>query len=99
MVGHATDKGMPAPNLTAALRYLEACKLITRTGDRREVRVQLNAAGRKFLNDSRTRRDRRLTEAFDASLTVSERAHLISVPEYAYRKLIVGAITLDVRPR
>jgi DNA-binding MarR family transcriptional regulator len=71
---------MRSSNLAAALRSLEARKLIVRTPDikdRRKVRLQLSAAGQRFLNDSRARGERWLTEAMDAYLKVSERADLI----------------------
>jgi DNA-binding MarR family transcriptional regulator len=76
----ATDEGMRSSNLAAALRSLEARKLIVRTPDaedRRKVRLRLSAAGRRFLGDNRARGERWLAEAVDASLTAGERAHLI----------------------
>lgn len=76
----AADEGMRSSNLAAALRSLEARKLIVRTPDtkdRRKVRLRLSAAGQRFLDDSRARGERWLTEAMDAYLTPSERADLI----------------------
>ena len=76
----AADEGMRSSNLAAALRSLEARKLIVRTPDskdRRKVRLRLSAAGQRFLDDSRTRGERWLTEAMNAYLTASERAQLI----------------------
>jgi DNA-binding MarR family transcriptional regulator len=76
----AADERMRSSNLAAALRSLEARKLIVRTPDtkdRRKVRLRLSAAGRRFLDDSRARGERWLAEAIDAHLTASERAHLI----------------------
>jgi DNA-binding MarR family transcriptional regulator len=76
----AADERMRSSNLAAALRSLEARKLIVRTPDtkdRRKVRLRLSAAGRRFLDDSRARGERWLAEAMDAHLTASERAHLI----------------------
>ena len=76
----AADEGMRSSNLAAALRSLEARKLIVRTQDtkdRRKVRLRLSAAGQRFLNESRARGERWLAEAMDACLTASERAVLI----------------------
>jgi DNA-binding MarR family transcriptional regulator len=76
----AADHGMRSSNLAAALRSLEARKLIVRTPDtedRRKVRIRLSASGRKLLDDSRARRDRWLAEAMAACLTAKERALLI----------------------
>jgi DNA-binding MarR family transcriptional regulator len=76
----AADEGMRSSNLAAALRSLEARKLIVRTPDtkdRRKVRLRLSAAGQRFLDDSRARGERWLTETMDACLTASERADLI----------------------
>jgi DNA-binding MarR family transcriptional regulator len=76
----AADERMRSSNLAAALRSLEARKLIVRrpdSKDRRKVRLRLSAAGQRFLDDSRARGERWLTEAIDACLTASERAHLI----------------------
>jgi DNA-binding MarR family transcriptional regulator len=76
----AADEGMRSSNLAAALRFLEARKLIVRTPDskdRRKVRLRLSAAGQRFLDDSRARGERWLTEAMDAHLTGGERAQLI----------------------
>ncbi|MBR1122894.1 MarR family transcriptional regulator [Bradyrhizobium lablabi] len=76
----AADEGMRSSNLAAALRSLEARKLILRTPDsrdRRKVRVRLSAAGRRFLDDSRTRGARWLDEAMKAHLTAAERSQLI----------------------
>ena len=76
----AADEGMQSSNLAAALRDLEAQKLIVRTQDaedRRKVRVRLSAAGRKLLYDNRARRERWLTETMNACLTAAERADLI----------------------
>ena len=76
----AADEGMRSSNLAAALRSLEARKLILRTPDskdRRKVRLRLSALGRRFLGDSRARGERWLTEAMDTYLTASERANLI----------------------
>jgi DNA-binding MarR family transcriptional regulator len=76
----AADEGMQSSNLAAALRDLEAQKLIVRTQDaqdRRKVRVRLSAAGRKLLYDNRARRERWLTETMNACLTVAEYADLI----------------------
>src|ERR1700733_1463642 len=60
----AADEGMQSSNLAAALRDLEAQKLIVRTQDaedRRKVRVRLSVAGRKLLYDNRARPERWLT--------------------------------------
>lgn len=76
----AADEGMRSSNLAAALRSLEARKLIVRTQDakdRRKVRLRLSAAGQRFLNESRARGERWLAEAMDACLTAGERAVLI----------------------
>jgi DNA-binding MarR family transcriptional regulator len=76
----AADEGMRSSNLAAALRSLESRKLIVRrpdTKDRRKVRLRLSAAGQRFLDDSRARGERWLTEAINACLTASERADLI----------------------
>jgi DNA-binding MarR family transcriptional regulator len=76
----AADEGMQSSNLAAALRDLEAQKLIVRTQDaqdRRKVRVRLSAAGRKLLYDNRARRERWLTETMNACLTAAEYADLI----------------------
>jgi DNA-binding MarR family transcriptional regulator len=76
----ATDERMRSSNLAAALRSLEARKLIVRTPDaedRRKVRLRLSVAGRRFLDDSRARGERWLTDATDACLTASERADLM----------------------
>jgi DNA-binding MarR family transcriptional regulator len=76
----AADERMRSSNLAAALRSLEARKLIVRTPDtkdRRKVRLRLSAAGQRFLDDSRARGERWLTEAMDAYLTAGERADLI----------------------
>jgi DNA-binding MarR family transcriptional regulator len=71
---------MQSSNLAAALRDLEAKKLIVRTQDvedRRKIRVRLSAAGRKLLYDNRARRERWLAETMNACLTASECADLI----------------------
>ncbi|UGY18366.1 MarR family winged helix-turn-helix transcriptional regulator [Bradyrhizobium septentrionale] len=76
----ASDEGMRSSNLAAALRSLEARKLIVRTPDskdRRKVRLRLSAAGQRFLDDSRARGERWLTEAVKTHLTARERADLI----------------------
>jgi DNA-binding MarR family transcriptional regulator len=76
----AADEGMRSSNLAAALRSLEARRLIVRTPDtedRRKVRLRLSAAGRRFLDDSRARGERWLAEAINAYLTAGERAQLI----------------------
>ena len=76
----AADEGMQSSNLAAALRDLEAQKLIVRTQDaedRRKVRVRLSAAGQKLLCDNRARRERWLTETMNACLTAAECADLI----------------------
>jgi DNA-binding MarR family transcriptional regulator len=76
----ATDEGMQSSNLAAALRHLEAKKLIIRTQDaedRRKVRVRLSPAGRKLLYDNRARRERWLTETMNACLTAAECADLV----------------------
>ncbi len=76
----AADEGMQSSNLAAALRDLEAKKLIVRTQDvedRRKVRVRLSAAGRKLLYDNRARRERWLTETMNACLTTAERIDLL----------------------
>jgi DNA-binding MarR family transcriptional regulator len=76
----AADEGMRSSNLAATLRSLEARKLIVRTPDtedRRKVRLRLSSAGQRFLDDSRARGERWLTEAMDACLTASERSDLI----------------------
>lgn len=76
----AADEGMRSSNLAAALRSLEARNLIVRTPDtqdRRKVRLRLSAAGQRFLDDSRARGERWLSEAMDTYLTASERADLI----------------------
>jgi DNA-binding MarR family transcriptional regulator len=76
----AADEGMRSSNLAAALRSLEARKLIVRTPDtkdRRKVRLRLSAAGQRFLDDSRARGERWLAEAMDTCLTTSEHADLI----------------------
>jgi DNA-binding MarR family transcriptional regulator len=76
----AADERMRSSNLAATLRSLEARKLIVRTPDtkdRRKVRLRLSAAGQRFLDDSRARGERWLTEAMDAYLTAGERADLI----------------------
>jgi DNA-binding MarR family transcriptional regulator len=76
----AADEGMRSSNLAAALRSLEARKLILRTPDtrdRRKVRLRLSPAGQRFLDDSRARGERWLTEAMDACLTDRERSDLI----------------------
>ena len=76
----AADEGMRSSNLAAALRFLEARKLIVRTPDtkdRRKVRLRLSSAGQRFLDDSRARGERWLTEVMDACLTASERSELI----------------------
>jgi DNA-binding MarR family transcriptional regulator len=76
----AADEGMRSSNLASALRSLEARKLIVRTPDskdRRKVRLRLSAAGQRFLDDSRARGERWLTEALNTYLTASERAQLI----------------------
>jgi DNA-binding MarR family transcriptional regulator len=76
----ASDEGMRSSNLAAALRSLEARKLIVRTPDtedRRKVRLRLSAAGQRFLDDNRARGVRWLTDAMDACLTASERADLM----------------------
>ncbi len=76
----AADEGMQSSNLAAALRDLEAKKLIVRTQDaedRRKVRVRLSAVGRKLLYDNRARRERWLVETMNACLTAAECADLI----------------------
>src|ERR1700752_4035694 len=76
----AADEGMRSSNLAAALRSLEARKLIVRTPDskdRRKVRLRLSAAGQRFLDDSRSRGAHWLSDAMDAHLTAGERAQLI----------------------
>jgi DNA-binding MarR family transcriptional regulator len=76
----AADEGMRSSNLAAALRSLEARKLIVRTPDtkdRRKVRLRLSAAGQRFLDDSRARGERWLAEAMDGCLTTREQADLI----------------------
>jgi DNA-binding MarR family transcriptional regulator len=76
----AADEGMRSSNLAAALRDLEAKKLIIRTQDAedlRKVRVRLSAAGRKLLYDNRARRERWLTETMNACMTAAECAELI----------------------
>ena len=76
----AADEGMRSSNLAAALRSLEARKLIVRTPDtkdRRKVRLRLSSAGQRFLDDHRVRGERWLTEAMDACLTAGERSDLI----------------------
>jgi DNA-binding MarR family transcriptional regulator len=76
----AVDQGMRSSNLAAMLRSLEARKLIVRTPDdedRRKVRIRLSPLGRKWLNDSRARRDRWLAESMAACLTAKQRGLLI----------------------
>jgi DNA-binding MarR family transcriptional regulator len=76
----ASDERMRSSNLAAALRSLEARKLIVRrpdTEDRRKVRLRLSAAGQRFLDDSRARGELWLTDALDACLTASERTDLM----------------------
>ena len=76
----AKDECMRSSNLAAALRSLEARKLIVRTPDTedgRKVRLRLSVAGQRFLDDSRARGERWLTDATEACLTASERADLI----------------------
>jgi DNA-binding MarR family transcriptional regulator len=71
---------MRSSNLAAALRSLEARNLIVRTPDskdRRKVRLRLSAAEQRFLDNSRARGERWLTEAMDAYLTAGERTDLI----------------------
>lgn len=76
----AADEGMRSSNLAAALRSLEARKLILRTpdsDDRRKARIRLSAAGQRFLDDSRARGALWLDAAMNACLTAGERTHLI----------------------
>jgi DNA-binding MarR family transcriptional regulator len=71
----ATDESMRSSNLAAALRSLEARKLIVRTPDtkdRRKVRLRPSAAKPRFLDDSRARGERWLTEAME--MHASQRA-------------------------
>lgn len=76
----SVDQGMRSSNLAAMLRSLEARKLIVRTPDgedRRRVKIRLSPLGRKWLDDSRARRDRWLAESMATCLTAKERALLI----------------------
>jgi DNA-binding MarR family transcriptional regulator len=76
----AVDQGMRSSNLAAMLRSLQARKLIVRTPDdedRRKVRIRLSPLGRRWLDDSRARRDRWLAESLASCLTAKQRALLI----------------------
>jgi DNA-binding MarR family transcriptional regulator len=98
----AADEGMRSSNLAAALRSLEARKLIVRTPDtkdRRKVRLRLSAAGQRFLDDSRARGERWLTEAMDAYLTPSERADLIKAGALLDRIMAYPKASNAARPK
>ena len=75
----AAAEGLRSSNLAKALKELEARELITRrpaADDRRQVKVALTERGRAALGEVRSRRDRWLAAAIEATLTAEERATL-----------------------
>ena len=95
----AADEGMRSSNLAAALRSLEARKLILRTPDsedRRKVRLRLSAAGQRLLDNSRARGVRWLSGAMDAHLTAGQRIQLIKAGALLER---IAAYRGTARPR
>ena len=75
----AVAEGLRSSNLAKALKELEARELITRQSaadDRRQVKVALTEGGRATLEEVRSRRDRWLAAAIEATLTAEERATL-----------------------
>jgi DNA-binding MarR family transcriptional regulator len=87
----AADHGMRSSNLAAALRSLEARKLIVRTPDTED-------RGRRLLDDSRARRDRWLAEATAGCLTAKERALLIKAGALLER-IVAGSETDEPQAR
>jgi DNA-binding MarR family transcriptional regulator len=84
----AAAEGLRSSNLAKALKDLEDLGLITRApaaDDRRRVLVRLTEAGRSALHDVRTRRDRWLACAIDATLTPAERATLLQAGDLLAR--------------
>jgi DNA-binding MarR family transcriptional regulator len=78
------SESMRSSNLAAALRELEADKLIVRTPDardRRKVRVRLTRMGQEALHENTARRERWLAEAIDRCLTKEEWALLFKAGE------------------
>jgi DNA-binding MarR family transcriptional regulator len=82
------SEGIRSSNLAAALRELEAERLIVRTPDaedRRKVRVRLTRTGQEVLYENITRRERWLADAIDQCLTKDERALLFKTGELLSR--------------